>query len=111
MKFSEAVKMKASGCAKCFSAIYTLPCRLNRNIAGYLTSFGKPRYRLDAVKLLRIDTKDGFHIEGKLGLKSIKFVMPKNFEKVHINKIARKKEFEKCLAAWLTDTLKIQIDI
>jgi len=111
VKFSEAVKMKASGCAKCFAATYTLPCRLDPSIAKYLVSFGKPRYRLDAVKLLRIDTTDGFHIEGKIGLKTIKFTMPKNFAKLHINKIARKKEFEKSLAAWLTDTLKIQITI
>lgn len=110
IKFSEAVKTQRSGCSKCFSFIYTLPYRLEKEIQNYLTAFGKPLYPLKAVKLLRIDTPDGFHIEGKLGTKNIKFVIPKVMETANPDLAQqRKKEFERCLAEWLTAALDITV--
>lgn len=110
-KFSEVVQTRTSGCSKCFSMIYTLPCMLDKEIAKFLVSFGSPKYPLDAVRLLRIDAADGFHIEGRLGTKTIKFVMPKKYEKVPIQTIAEKNRFEQCLADWMTNKLNIIIDI
>jgi hypothetical protein len=110
VKFIEAVKIKKSGCQKCFSVLYFLPCALNKNIVDYLVNFGKPIYRLNATKLLRIDTNDSLHIEGKIGGKKIKLVMPKSFSNVDWEKIDRKNEFEKRLADWITDTLQINVE-
>jgi len=110
-KFSEAVQTKTSGCAKCFSMIYTLPCILDKEVAKFLTSFGSPKYPLATVKLIRIDAADGFHIEGRIGTKTIKFVMPKKYEKVPIKTIEEKNRFEQCLANWMTQKLNITIDI
>jgi hypothetical protein len=108
-KFIDVVKINLSGCSKCFSAIYILPCRTDKSMPTYFSSFGKPKYRLDATKLLRIDTSDGFHIESKIGSKKIKFVMPKKYEKIPQDQNTRRAEFEKCLAKWLSNTLNVQI--
>lgn len=110
-KFIDIVKINLSGCSKCFSATYILPCQVDKNIVNYLLYFGNPVYKLDVTKLLRIDTDDGFHIESKIGTKTIKFVMPKSYEKIPFNKNIKKNNFEKCIAAWLAKTLNIQITI
>ena len=110
VKFIDTVKIKKSGCTKCFSIFYILPCTINIEIADYLISFGKPLYRLNATSLLRIDTKDNFHIEGKIGSKKIKLVMPKEYLNKDWDSLERKNEFEKCLAKWISDRLKIEIE-
>ncbi len=108
--FSKIVKIRAKGCKKCFSIFYVLPCNLNPNIAKYLKkSFGSPLYNINIVKLLRINTSDGFRIEGVIGEKKIKFSMSKNYEKLHPNNIPKRKEFEESLAEWMSDTLKINV--
>ena len=109
IKFIDAVKIKNSSCATCNSVIYQLPYKLDNSIAEYLSRFGKPMYPLKAVRLLRIDTDDGFHIEGKIGSKIIKFVMPRKFKEQKT--IPKKKEFEICLAEWLSKVLDIPIII
>lgn len=110
IKFADLIKTKVSGCAKCFSVLYMLPCQIDRDMAPHFkAAFGKPVYPLKSVSFIRIDTHDGFHIEGRLRAKVIKFVMPKKFEKEDINKIARKIEFERCLLQWLEDKLNIAI--
>lgn len=111
IKFSDLVTTKTSGCSKCFSVLYTLPCQIDKKIATYFKSFGKPVYPLKSVNFLRIDSMDGFHIEARINAKVIKFVLPKKYEKHDIDKIARKNEFEKQLVEWLTDKLKINITI
>ena len=111
IKFIDIVKISMSGCSKCFSAVYILPCRIDKDIANYLSEFGLPKYKLNVTKLLRIDTDDGFHIESKIGSKKIKFVMPKSYEKIQLSKNTKKINFEKCIAEWLSDTLNIQIII
>jgi hypothetical protein len=110
VSFSDVVKTKTSGCAKCFSMIYTLPCIVDRDLAGYLTSFGPSAYPLDKVRLLRINAKDGFHIEARINTKIIKFVMPKKFEKVSLDKIEELQRFEKSLAAWMSNKLNIVVE-
>lgn len=109
VKFSDIVQLRTGGCSKCFSIIYTLPCVLNVELAEYLESFGLPIYPLASVKLLRIDAPGGYHIEGRIGTKTIKFVLPKKFEKVAFDKISKKIEFESKLSDWMTDTLNIDI--
>ena len=108
-KFSDVVQKRVGGCSKCSSIIYTLPCVISRDIEDYLVDFGKPVYPLNAVKLLRIDFL-GFHIEGRVGTKSIKFVMPKKYEKVPQQKIDKLVAFEKALADYITDTLHVEIE-
>ena len=109
VKFADLIKMKKSGCAKCFSIIYALPCQIDRNLANYLKSFGKPVYPLKAVSFIRIDAGGGYHIEAKLNSKVIKFVMPKKLENTDPDKIIRKVEFEASLAKWMADKLHISI--
>ncbi|KKL57927.1 hypothetical protein LCGC14_2230510 [marine sediment metagenome] len=109
IKFADLIKIKFSGCTRCFSILYALPCQIDRNIVGYFVSFGKPTYPLKIVNLLRIDADGGYHIEGRLNAKVIKFIMPKEFENSDLRKAARKIEFEEGLAKWMSDKLKIDI--
>jgi hypothetical protein len=110
LNFSDIVKMQTRGCAKCFSCIYTLPCNINKELAQCLEKdFGTPKYNLDVTRLLRIDTPDAYHVEGKLETKTIKLIMPKSLEKEDINKILKKNLFEVCLAEWLSKTLNMVI--
>jgi hypothetical protein len=111
LKFSDIVKIKKSGCAKCLSLFYSLPCQIDRNITKYFTNFGKPVYPLKSVSLLRIDANGGYHIEGRLNAKVIKFVMPKKFNNTDLNKAVRKIEFESCLVKWISNKLNIQISM
>jgi hypothetical protein len=109
IKFSDLVTTKKSGCARCSSILYALPCQIDRKIAGYFKDFGQPIYPLKRVKLLRINAGGGFHIEGRVGAKIIKFTMPKKFEKGDLKTIKRKTEFESNLIKWMEDKLKISI--
>ena len=108
--FNEAVKIKIGSCAKCFSMTYTLPCTLDIKLASYLNSFGLPIYSVEVTKIIRIDSLDGFSIEGRVGNKSIKLTMPKKLEKVDPTKVTRRIEFEKCLTEWMSDKLNIEIE-
>jgi hypothetical protein len=111
VKFNEAVQTRKSGCSKCFSIIYTLPCLIDKELADFLLNdFGKPKYPLNAVKLLRIDARNGFHIEGRIGTKTIKFVMPKKYEKIDADKIVEKIKFETNLIEWMSQKLNILIE-
>lgn len=109
LKFDEIVKVKRISCTKCLSLMYSLPCQLNREIVKHLEDFGKPLYPLKAVKLLRIDSKDGYKIDGKIGKNAIKFAIPKELENTDLSKIWRKIEFEACLGKWLSETLNMPV--
>lgn len=109
IKFADLIKIKFSGCARCFSILYALPCQIDRDIAGHFKSFGEPTYPLKKISLLRIDAGSGYHIEGRLNAKVIKFIMPKKFENSDLRKAARKIEFEESLARWMSNKLKIDI--
>jgi len=108
--FSEVVNIKRSSCKKCLALVYTIPCRLDENIADYMKGFGVPTYPLKAIKLLRIDTKDGYKIEGKMGKNTIKFAIPKHLEEKNLDKSSRKLEFEGYLKRWMTDKLDITME-
>ena len=90
--------------------VYALPCGIDIKLAAYLNGFGLPVYSVEMTKLIHIESNDGFKIEGKVGGKTIKFVMPKRLEKVDPAKNTRRIEFEQALCDWMTDTLQIQID-
>ncbi len=111
LKFADIVKIKQSGCSKCLSLFYSLPCQIDRDIAGYFKGFGKPVYPLKSVSLLRIDANGGYHIEGRLNAKVIKFVMPKKFANTDLSKAVRKIEFENCLAQWISNKLNMPVVI
>ena len=111
VNFVDIVTSKTGGCAKCFNITYTLPYLIDADLANYLTGFGHPAYPLATVRLLRINAPNGFHIEGRIGTKSIKFVMPKKYEKVPLDQIQEKKDFEKALATWLSQKLNMAVDI
>jgi len=89
--------------------LYGLPCQIDADIANFLKSFGGPIYPLQSVSLLKIDSTDGFHIEGRLGAKVIKFGMPKKYENSDLAKLKRKIEFELQLKKWLEKKLNIKI--
>jgi len=75
----------------------------------YFVDFGKPKYPLKSLKLLRIDSKDGYKIESKLGKNVIKFAIPKHLENSNLDADSRKKQFEEALIAWMTNKLDIEI--
>ena len=108
VKFIDVVKQQKKSCAKCHSVIYTLPCFIDKDLAAYLVSFGAPLYDPASTKLLRIDTDDGFQIDGTLATKTIKLVIPKALEG-KAEAIMRKKQFETCVCKWLSKVLAIQI--
>lgn len=91
--------------------MYALPCQVNRDIVPHLKSFGNPLYPLKSVSLLRIDSSDGYKIEGKLRKNAIKFAIPKHLENTELSQIDRKNEFDKCLAAWISETVNIPVSI
>ena len=109
VKFADVVKTKTGGCPKCFSITYTLPYNIDKDLADFLAGFGSPVYDLNAIKVLRINAANGLHIEGRVGAKSIKLVMPKKYE----NKanIQERDDFERNLADWLTKKLKITVEL
>lgn len=105
--FEDIVKIQRTNCKKCLTFLYSLPCQVNKNIAKHLESFGKPIYPLKSVKLLRIDTKDGYKIDSKIGKNAIKFAIPKELEGKADT--WRKAEFEVALISWLVETLDMPI--
>lgn len=108
--FNDVVKTRKVSCKTCLSLWYTLPCRLDEDLITYLSNFGKPVYPIKTVKLLRINSKDGYKIDGKVGKNAIKFALPKHLEKKNLDKASRKLEFEKCLKEWMTNKLDITIE-
>lgn len=110
VKFSEIVKTERSGCKKCLTFIYTLPYQVDKNIVGYLKSFGNPLYPLKTVTLIRIDSKDEYHIESRLNKNVIKFLIPKKFDGKNLDKETRKLEFERCLVSWMENKSKTEKD-
>lgn len=111
MDFYEAVKIERSSCKHCLSLIYTLPCRVDRDLPVHLKNFGDPKYPLKSVKLLRIDSKDGYKIQSKLDKNTIKFAIPKELENTNIKETSRQLEFDRALAQWIQDKLNITITV
>jgi len=105
--FEDIVKIQRTACKKCLTFMYSLPCQVNAEIAKHLESFGKPIYPLKTVKLLRIDSKDGYKIDSKVGKNAIKFAIPKQLEGNPND--WRKCEFETALISWLAETLNMPI--
>lgn len=108
--FNDVVKTRKVSCKTCLSLWYILPCRLDEEVISYFSKFGEPVYPIKSVKLLRINSKDGYKIEGKIGKNAIKFALPKHLEKQNLNKVSRKLEFEQYLKEWMTNKLDIIIE-
>ena len=109
VKFSEVVKIERTRCTTCVDLQYTLPCRIDKDLVNYMTDFGTPVYPLGSVRLLKIESPDGFRIEGKLEKNIVKFSMPKELDVADLQTIDRKIEFDKKLAEWMTTKLDISI--
>lgn len=109
IKFEEIINTKISKCKKCFALVYTLPCYIDNSIEKFLTYFGRPVYSLKATSLMRINMKDGFYIESRIGSKIIKFSMPKHMEDTNIALIDQKIKFDSCLVLWMRDKLELDI--
>lgn len=109
--FWDAIKLNTATCVKCMNFSYTVPCRVDSDIVKHFKSFGKPLYPLSAVRLFRIDCPDGHKVESKLGKNAVKLAIPKTLKGTDLDKTSRKLEFEKCLAAWVSEVLDIPITI
>jgi hypothetical protein len=109
VQFSEVVKVERTSCTTCINLQYTLPCRIDKDIVSYMTGFGSPVYPLGSIRLLKIESTDGFRIEGKLEKNIIKFYMPKELDRADLQTIDRKIEFDKKLDEWMTKKLDISI--
>jgi hypothetical protein len=111
VKFNEVVTVKRTSCHKCLTLMYSIPCKVDDNIPKYLKSFGEPLWSLKSIRLLRIDSKDGYKIESKIGKNAIKFAIPKTLENTDLASNLRKQEFEIALAQWMANKLDIPIVI
>lgn len=107
LEFDKIVNIRRTNCKKCLTFLYSLPCQVNKEIAKHLEAFGKPIYPLKTVKLLRIDSKDGYKIDSKIGKNAIKLAIPKQLE--GSPESWRKLEFEAALISWLSETLNMPI--
>lgn len=111
VKFHDIVSAKISSCKKCYAVVYSLPCHIDKDIVKYFRNMGKPAYPLSVTRLLRINIKHGFYIEGTVGSKTIKFSMPKELENNSPSSIKENMIFVNNLSKWLSDKLNIQIEI
>jgi len=109
VKFQDIIHVNRTSCKKCVALLYEVPCPIDKKIVKYLGNFGKPMYNLGANVLLKIQTKDGHIIEGKLNKNYIKLGLPKKYENSDWDATTRKVEFEIALTEWIQDLLKITI--
>lgn len=108
IKFANIVRVTRKTCGKTITLIYTVPCELDKCIAGFMSSFGKSKFDLDTVKFLHIESIDNYTIKGRLDKTSINFSVPKKSNNVGIFG-TKQAEFENNIIKWLEHRLKISI--
>lgn len=109
IKFADVVSTKTSKCKKCFALVYTLPVHTDKELATYLSKLGRPAYPLNVSGLLRINIKQDYYIENRIGSKHIKLSMPRAMESVKHETIKEKIMFEQGLLLWMRDRLNMNI--
>lgn len=108
IKFTDIIKFNRKVCKDCFILIYSTPCIIKRDIIEYMKSFGEPKFDLDVIDLLYIESPDNYIIKCKMGSNYISFSLPRELEHTDLSK-SRKSEFEDNIKEWLRNILKISI--
>ena len=108
VKFSDIVKNYIKECEQCFQYIYSIPVDVDKSIAQFMIPFGEPKYDLDTLSLLQIESSDGYKIKGRLTNNYLYFSLPKEFKNKDLDD-TRKLEFEKCLSKWIEHKLPVEI--
>ena len=109
IKFTDIIRITKKTCGKTITIIYSIPCELDKSVVGFISNFGKPKFDLNTIKFLHIDSTDGFSIKGKLNKTSINFSVPKESKNIGMFG-ARKAELENNIAKWLEHRLGISIE-
>jgi hypothetical protein len=109
IKFADIIKITKKSCGNNIAMIYSVPCELDKGIAGFMSSFGKPKFDLDTIKFLHIDSADDYTIKGRLEKTSINFSVPKKSKNVGMFG-AKKAELENNIVKWLEHRLGISIE-
>ena len=109
IKFSNIVKTTKKACGKTTTLVYTVPCELDKSVAGFMSSFGNPKFDLDTIKFLQIESTDDYTIKGRLDKTSISLSVPKKSKNISIFGI-KQAEFENNIIKWLEHRLKISIN-
>ena len=108
IKFSDIVKHHIKECDKCFQFLYSIPVDIDKGIVHFWTSFGEPKFDLDVLSLVQIESGDGYKIKGRLTNNYLYFSLPKELKDANLDD-TRKLEFEKCLAKWIEHKLPVEI--
>lgn len=108
IKFKDIIRITKKPCGKTITLIYTIPCELDKSIAGFMSNFGRPKFDLDTVKFLHIASVDDYTIKGRLEKTSINFSIPKESKYIGIFG-TRQAEFESNIIKWIEHRLKISI--
>ena len=108
IKFKEIIKITKKTCGKNITHIYSLPCELSKDMAPFFIKFGLPKFDMDTIKFLQINSKDDFIIKGRLERTSINFTIAKDSKNITLLE-QRKKEFEDNIIKWIENKLGISI--
>jgi hypothetical protein len=108
VKFASIVKTTRKTCGNNITVIYTVPCELDKSIAGFMTSLGSPKFDLNTIKFLHIESGD-YTIKGKLDKTNINLSVPKKSKNIGIFG-TKQKELENNIARWLEHRLGISIN-
>lgn len=108
VKFKDIIKSHVKDCKKCFQLVYFLPIEIEKDIVEFLEGFGEPKYDLDILSLLQIESDDGYTVKGRLTNNYLYLSLPIKFKKMGPAR-SRKQEFEDCISKWIENRLQITI--
>ena len=108
VNFKEIIKITKKTCGKNITHIYSLPTELDKSIVPFLSNFGKPKFDLNTIKFLHIESKDDFMIKGRLNRVGINLTIAKSSRNIKL--LGNKKiEFENNLSKWIENKLGISV--
>lgn len=110
VKFSDIIQTKNKTCKDHLILAYLIPCKIDKDIIIFFKDFGKSKYDINIVKLLHIESIDGYKIKSKIGETYIHFLLPNKFKTENIL-TSRLFEFKRNLSDWIENTLDIEIEI
>jgi hypothetical protein len=108
IKFTDIIKVTKKTCGKYTTHVYSIPCELDKNIANFMSNFGKPKFDLNTIKFLHIESADDYIIKGRLKRTSISITIAKESKNISTLNI-RKTEFENNITKWIENKLGISI--
>jgi len=108
IKFTDIIKVTRKACGKYITFVYSVPCELDKSIANLMSNFGKPKFDLNTIKFLHIESTDDYIIKGRLNKTSISITIAKKSKNIGTLN-TRKTEFENNIIKWIENRLGISI--